>query len=150
MAQSLAKRTVHVVYSTKNREPVLTKPIREKLFAYSIGILKSLDCVTIAINGTEDHLHALIIISKTIALSKMIQELKGGTSRWLKDQDDTLKLFAWQGGYGAFSVSESQIPNVTNYIARQEEHHRRVSFQEELRLLLKKHNIEFDENYLWT
>jgi REP element-mobilizing transposase RayT len=150
MAQSLAKIIIHVVFSTKNREPVLSAATRKDLFAYIVGILNSLDCRTIAIDGTEDHVHMLIAMSKTISLSKMMEEMKGGSSRWLNSRDETGNPFAWQAGYGAFSVSESQIPVVVDYITRQEEHHRKTTFQEELVLLLKKHNIEFDERYLWT
>ena len=125
MAQSLSK-----IISTKNREPVLSKAVRGDLFAYMIGILNSLDCVTITINGVEDHVHALIIMSKTISVSKMMAEMKGGSSRWLNSRDATKKHFEWQAGYGAFSVSESNIPNVIEYIAVQEEHHKKMTFQE--------------------
>ena len=150
MAQSLAKITIHAVFSTKNRKPVLSMAIRNDLFAYIVGILNSLDCVTLAINGTEDHVHVLIAMAKTISLSEMMQAIKGGSSRWLNLQPAMAQHFAWQAGYGAFSVSESQIAKVVNYIAGQEEHHRKTTFQEELILLLKKHKIEFDEQHLWT
>ena len=124
--------------------------IRHDLFAYIAGILNSMDCITLAINGTEDHAHILIVMAKAISLSKMTQEVKGGSSRWLNSQTAKTKHFAWQAGYGAFSVSESQIVKVADYIAKQEEHHRKITFQEELILLLKKHNIEFEEQHLWT
>ena len=150
MAQSLAKIIVHVVFSTKNREPLLVTTIRNDLFTYIVGILNSLECITLAINGTEDHVHALIGMSKTISLSKMMEEIKGGSSRWLNAQKMTAKHFSWQAGYGAFSVSESQISTVVHYIEEQEQHHRKMTFQDELISLLKKHNIEFDERYLWT
>jgi len=150
MAQSLAKIVIHVVFSTKNREPALSTAIRNDLFAYIVGILDSLNCVVLAINGMEDHVHSLILMSKTVSLSKMMEEMKGGSSRWLNLRGSTVKPFAWQAGYGAFSVSESQIAKVVDYIARQEDHHRKTTFQDELILLLKKHRIEFDERYLWT
>jgi len=150
MAQSLAKITIHVVFSTKNREPLLSSATRNNLFAYIVGILNSLDCVTLIINGTEDHVHLMTVMSKTISLSKMIGELKGGSSRWMNSRDEAMKNFAWQAGYGAFSVSDSQIPKVINYIKGQEEQHRKMTFQDELIMLLKKHKIEFDERYLWT
>jgi len=129
MAQSLSKIIVHVVFSTKNREPVLSKAVRCDLFAYMIGILNSLDCVTVTINGVEDHVHALIIVSKTISVSKMMAEMKGGSSRWLNSRDVTTEHFAWQAGYGAFSVSESNIPNVIEYIVAQEERHKKQHFK---------------------
>lgn len=150
MAQSLAKIILHIVYTTKNREPVLSETVRDDLYAYTVGILNAIGCVKLAINGAADHVHALVIMSKTIALTQMIEDIKRGSSRWLKSQSPKLTHFSWQGGYGAFSVSESQVPKVVNYIKNQEEHHRNISFQDELRLLLKKHKIEFDENHLWS
>jgi len=150
MAQSLSKITIHVVFSTKDRRPFLSTTARADLFAYMVGILNSLDCVTVAINGTEDHVHALIIMAKTISVSKMLEEMKGGSSRWLKSHDATMKHFAWQSGYAAFSVSESQVPRVVDYIAGQEEHHKVTAFQDELLLLLEKHKIKIDERYIWT
>ena len=150
MAQSLAKIVVHVVFSTKNREPFLATTIRKDLFAYLVGILNSSGCPTLAINGTEDHVHVLTVMSKTMTLSEMLQKMKGGSSHWLNQQAATKTHFAWQAGYGAFSVSESQISKVVDYIADQEEHHRKMTFQDELISLLKKHKIEFDERHLWT
>ena len=147
MAQSLTKIVVHVIFGTKNREQLLTTAIRDDLFAYIVGILNSLDCITLAINGTEDHVHGLIVMSKTISLSKMMEEMKGGSSRWLNSHVAAKGRFAWQAGYGAFSVSESQIPRVVNYIKGQEEHHRKTTFQNELIMFLKKHRIECGERY---
>ena len=150
MAQSLTKITVHIVFSTKNRQPILSTAIRNDLFAYIVGILNSLDCVTLSINGTEDHVHILTVMAKTISLSKMMQDVKGGSSRWLNAQTTIAEPFAWQAGYGAFSVSESQISKVVDYIAGQEEHHRTTTFQDELISLLKKHKIEFEEQHIWA
>jgi REP element-mobilizing transposase RayT len=150
MSQSLAKIIVHVVYGTKNREPFLSKTIRAKLYAYTVGILNDQHCITLAINGVEDHVHLLIILSKNISVSKILEEVKKGTSRWLKTQGAAFQHFSWQGGYGAFSVSESQIPKVIEYINNQEQHHQKISFQDELKALLNKHHIDFDEQYLWT
>ncbi len=150
MPQSLAKISVHVVFSTKNREPWLGVTVRDKLYAYIVGILDTLHCITLAIGGTEDHLHALISMSRTITLAKMVEDMKRGSSRYLKTCGPALKNFSWQGGYGAFSVSESQLQKVSAYIHHQEEHHKTKAFQDELRLLLTKHNIPFDEQYLWS
>ena len=150
MAQSFSKIAVHAVFSTKDRKPFLSTAVRADLFGYMVGILNSLNCATIMINSTEDHVHVLINMAKTISVSKMMEEMKGGSSRWLKSHDATMKNFAWQAGYGVFSVSESQIPRVVDYIAGQEEHHKSTTFQDELLLLLKKHKIEFDERYIWT
>ena len=150
MAQSLGKLLVHIVYSTKNRAPLLSATIRPKLYAYTVGILNTLDCVTLAINGTEDHVHALVSMSRNISVAKMVEDMKRGSSRWIKEQDENFRHFSWQNGYGAFSVSESQTAKVIEYIKIQEEHHRKIPFQEEFMQLLKKHGIEFDERYLWA
>lgn len=150
MSQSLSKVVVHVVYSTKNRRPFLKEPVREKLYAHTVGILNTLGCVTLAINGAEDHVHVLIIMSRTVTIAKMLEDMKRGSSRWLKTQSPELTNFAWQGGYSIFSVSESMVPTVKNYIDGQPERHRKMTFQEELRLILERHNIAFDEEHLWS
>ena len=150
MSQSLTKIVVHAVYSTKDRRPYLSKNVRTQLYPYKIGILDTLGCITLAIGGIDDHVHVLFSLSKTITLSKAMEELKGGASRWLRAEQPDMKNFAWQGGFGAFSVSESQIPKVVEYIENQERHHQVLSFQDELKSLLKKHRIDFDEQYLWT
>ena len=128
---------------------MLPSAVRPELFAYIGGILKSLGCVPLAINGTNDHVHLLFILSKTVTLAKVFEEVKGTSSQWIKTKPGVPKTFAWQGGYGAFSVSESMRQKVSDYIARQEEHHRIKSFKEELIELFQKHQIEYDEKYLW-
>ena len=150
MSQSLTRLIVHAIFSTKNREPILPAEIRSDLYAYMGGILTSLGCVPLAINGTNDHVHLLFIQSKNITLAKVFEEVKGTTSQWIKTKSVDLQTFTWQGGYGAFSVSESQRQKVSDYIANQEEHHRKLTFKEELLALFRKHNIEYDEKYLWT
>ncbi|MCL2117854.1 MAG: IS200/IS605 family transposase [Planctomycetaceae bacterium] len=149
MSQSFAKFIAHVVYSTKNREPILAEPIRQDLYNYTAGILNTVDCMTLGIGGTSDHVHVLVQMSRTMTLAKMVEEMKRGTSRWIKTRGTNFQWFSWQGGYGAFSVSESQLTLVKQYIANQEEHHRKKTFQDEFRTLLKKHNIAFDEKYIW-
>jgi len=150
MSQSLTRLIVHGIFSTKNREPILSVEIRPDLYAYMGGILKGLDCVPLAIGGTDDHVHLLFIQSKNIALAKVFEEVKGTSSQWIKTKSASLKTFAWQGGYGAFSVSESQRQKVNEYISQQDDHHRKLTFKEELIALFKKHHVEFDEKYLWT
>ncbi|MCL2709895.1 MAG: IS200/IS605 family transposase [Planctomycetaceae bacterium] len=150
MSQSLTRLIVHAIFSTKNREPMLSPEIRPELYVYMGGILKSLGCVPLAINGTNDHVHLLFILSKNIALAKVFEEVKGTSSQWIKTKSAIMKTFSWQGGYGAFSVSESQCQKVSDYIAHQEEHHRKLTFKEELLALFQKHNVEYDEKYLWT
>ena len=150
MSQSLTRLIVHAIFSTKNREPMLSPEIRPELYVYMGGILKSLSCAPLAINGTDDHVHLLFILSKNIALAKVFEEVKGTSSQWIKTKSAVMKTFAWQGGYGAFSVSESQHQKVSDYIAHQEEHHRKLTFKDELLALFQKHNVEYDEKYLWT
>ncbi len=151
MPQSLAKITIHIVFSTKNREPTLQDAeLRKELFAYMATILRdNVDSPALLINGMEDHIHGLISLSRKFAIMKVIQEAKTETSKWLKRQSPRLSDFSWQAGYGAFSVSESNIPMLRKYIQNQEEHHRKMTFQDEFRELCNRHNIEIDERYVW-
>jgi len=149
MPQSLAKNLIHLIYSTKNRDGCLTPAIRPKLFAYQAGILQEWDSPAIVIGGDADHVHALFILSKNHTLCKVIEEVKKGSSKWIKTQGKGFARFHWQNGYGAFSVSQSHVTRVRRYIERQTEHHRTMSFQEEFRLFLKRHGIEYDERYVW-
>jgi REP element-mobilizing transposase RayT len=150
MSQSLSNVLLHLVFSTKNRVPYLKDPqIRETLDAYFVGTLKNLESPSLITKSVEDHVHILCQMSKQITISGLIKEIKIATSSWLKKQSRSLKDFHWQSGYGAFSVSQSRVGHVRRYILNQEEHHKTVSFQDELRALLKKHKIEFDERYLW-
>ncbi|HEY0257485.1 MAG TPA: transposase [Candidatus Methylacidiphilales bacterium] len=150
MPQSLAKILVHTVFSTKNRYPFLRdRKLCEELHRYLGGILTNLDCPPIIIGGAEDHIHVLCQLSRTCEPATMVKELKRGSSLWLKTKGPELRDFAWQNGYGMFSIDFSQIESVRKYIAGQEEHHRRVSFQDELRQLLQRNDIPFDEQYAW-
>ena len=150
MSQSLAKILVHIVFSTKNRQTFLQdEAIRGELHAYTIGVLKSLESPSIAINSVEDHIHILCLLSRKIAVMKLVEEIKTSTSKWIKTKGQTYRGFYWQGGYGAFSVSESKREEVQRYIQHQAEHHRRLTFQEEFRQLCVKHGIEIDERYVW-
>jgi putative transposase len=150
MPQSLAKILVHSVFATKDRRPFLReKNRREELHRYIGGILNQLDCPPIIIGGVEDHVHLLCVLSRTCPVAEMVKEVKRGSSLWLKTKGADLQSFAWQNGYGIFSIGFSQIETVRNYIARQEEHHRKVSFQDEFRELLRRYEMEFDEQYVW-
>ena len=150
MPQSLAKILVHTVFSTKDRRPFLRdEPLRDELYRYLGGILSNLDCQPIIVGGVEDHVHLFCALSRTCSAAEMVKEVKRGSSLWLKTRNPDLHDFAWQNGYGIFSVGFSQIESVKAYIAGQEEHHRRVSFQDEFRQLLKRYEIEFDERYVW-
>jgi REP element-mobilizing transposase RayT len=149
MAQSLAKNYIHLIFSTKGREPLLRDDIRPQLHAYLGGILRDLNSPAIEINSEPDHLHVLFVMSRTMSLSQIVQEIKTGTSAWLKKQSTEYANFHWQNGYAAFSVSQSSVPDVRNYVRNQREHHRRMTFQDEVREFLRRFEIEFDERYLW-
>jgi putative transposase len=150
MPQSLAKILVHSVFSTKDRRPSLRdKPLRDELHRYLGGILVNLECQPIIVGGVEDHVHILSTLSRTCEASEMVKEVKRGSSLWLKTKSPELQDFAWQNGYGMFSIGFSQIGSVRDYIAGQEAHHRRVSFQDEFRQFLRRYEIEFDEQYVW-
>ena len=151
MSQSLAKVIVHITYSTKNRQPWLDDPeLRAELYAYKSTVLKrDVDSPAILINGVEDHIHILCLLSRKFAIKDVIKHAKTETSKWLKKQATALKDFQWQGGYGIFSVSQSNVGQVKRYIANQEEHHKRMTFQDEFRELCKKHGVEIDERYVW-
>ena len=150
MPQSLAKILVHTVFSTKDRRPFLRERlIREELHRYLGGILSHLDCQPVIVGGVEDHVHLLCALSRTCEAAAMVKEVKRGSSLWLKTKSPDLQDFAWQNGYGIFSIGFSQIETSRNYIAKQEDHHRKVSFQDEFREFLKRYEIEFDERYVW-
>ena len=149
MPQSLSMNLVHLIFSTKNRVATITPAIRSELYAYLVGILIEWNSPTIVIGGAYDHVHALFVLSKNHALCKVVEEVKKGSSKWIKAQGKAFASFFWQNGYGAFSVSLSQVENVRRYIEQQEEHHRTMTFQEEFRKILSRHRLEFDERYVW-
>jgi putative transposase len=150
MPQSLANVLLHVIFSTKNRAPYLENiELRSDLHAYLAGTLQSLDCPALIVGGVADHVHILCQLSRSISIAKLIQESKTESSKWVKEGDRSLSGFQWQNGYAALSVSQSNTPRVRQYIATQEEHHRSRSFQDELRIFLRRHQIEFDERYVW-
>lgn len=149
MSQSLVKNLVHLVYSTKHREPWIPKEHREALWAYQAGIFKAMESPALIIGGVEDHVHALFALSKNQALAKVVEEVKKGSSKWMKSDGPRLKQFSWQAGYAAFSVSQSNVEAVAKYIGDQERHHRKMTFRDELRALFTRHAVEFDERYVW-
>ena len=150
MSQSLAKILVHTVFSTKDRAPFLRdRELRDQLHQYLGGILVKLDCQPIIVGGVDDHVHFLCSLSRTCEPSAMVKEVKRGSSLWLKGKDHELHNFAWQSGYGIFSIGVSQIELVRAYIAEQEQHHKKVSFQDEFRQFLRKYEIPFDERHVW-
>ncbi|HEY3967663.1 MAG TPA: transposase [Planctomycetaceae bacterium] len=150
MPQSLANVLLHIVFSTKNRAPFLkSKDLRESLNAYMVGTLQNIECPSLITRSVEDRLHCLCHLSRKLSIAQLIEEMKTESSIWVKKQSPSLQDFYWQSGYGAFSVSQSNVEQVKVYIANQEEHHRKITFQDEFRALLRRHKIEFDERYVW-
>jgi putative transposase len=146
--QSLANILTHLIFSTKNREPLLAdKDLRKKAHAYLAAVLKDLRCPTLIVGGVADHVHILCQLCKTQSVSVIMEHLKVSSSRWLKTQE--VRTFSWQRGYGAFSVSQSNVASVVSYIEKQQEHHRTLTFEEEFRLFLKRYRAAFDERYVW-
>jgi len=149
MGQSLVKNYIHIVFSTKYREPLIHQPYENELHSYLGGICKNLECHPIKIGGYIDHIHILCMLSKKIALMKLIEEVKSHSSKWIKTKDELLRNFYWQDGYGTFSVNPSEIDTVIAYIENQHEHHKKITFQDEYRAFLKKYKVEYDERYVW-
>ena len=150
MPQSLANVLLHIVFSTKHRQPFLrNRQARDVMTGYVIGTLRNLQCPSLAVGVVEDHIHILCNLHRTITIAKLVEEVKTSSSARIKEEGPELVNFHWQNGYGAFSVSQSNVDEVRRYVLNQEEHHRRRTFQEEFRLLLACHQIEFDERYVW-
>ncbi len=138
----------HIVYATKDRKPILSEDIFPRLVKYTGGILRELGGQLLEAGGVEDHLHIMAILPATLAVANVIRDVKSGTSGWVHQTFEQLHDFHWQDGYAAFSVSHSAIPKVLKYIRSQREHHRKMTFEEEIRTLLKRHGIAFDERFL--
>jgi REP element-mobilizing transposase RayT len=148
MPHSLTDLVVHVIFSTKDRRPLLDDALTPRLFAYIKAIVQERGARVLNINGSPDHLHLLLSLSATVALADLMRFVKGGSSRWVRTEFPDRRAFGWQDGYAAFSVSHSRLDQVYQYIARQPEHHARVTFRDELVVLLKKHEITYDDRYL--
>ena len=149
MSQALAKIYLHLIFSTKNRECSIPDDVRCDLHSYMGGILHGLGCSPIEINTEPDHAHILFVMTRTETVSNVVGQIKKSSNDWLRNRDAQFRDFYWQGGYGVFSVSQSNVEEVRHYIRGQREHHKRVSFQEEFRSFLKRYEIEFDERYVW-
>jgi len=148
--QSLSAVYIHLVFSTKERRPFFRdKVLRESLHAYLGAVSKELECPPLKVGGAEDHVHLLCRFARTIAQAEWVKEVKRVSNLWLKERSGDYRDFQWQGGYADFSVSQSNLEQVISYIAGQEQHHNKMSFQDELRALLRKHNLEWDERYIW-
>jgi putative transposase len=150
MAHSLSKIIVHTVFSTRERRPfLLDESLRKSLHGCLFEILGNMECVPFVVGGVEDHVHALSILGRTITAAILVKELKRRSALWLKSTQPGMTHFAWQEGYGMFSVSYSHLEVVKEYIEGQEKHHRKISFQDEFRTLLKRYDIHAEEKYLW-
>ena len=149
MAHTLSRLLTHVIFSTKDRVPHIDAELKPQLLAYMGGIVNELDGEPLIINGVANHVHLLVRLRPAVALSKLLRVLKTNSSRWVHEAWKSRSTFGWQTGYAAFSVSESNVRRVSRYIAEQEEHHRKVSFQEEFTAFLQKHRIDYDERYIW-
>jgi REP element-mobilizing transposase RayT len=149
MPQSLSYLLTHIVFSTKDRAPVIDATVRPALHAYLATVARNVDCECFRVGGVADHVHLAVRLSRTITMAQLIEELKTSSSKWLKTQSTTLSAFAWQRGYGTFSVSPSDLNALLHYIDTQEEHHRTRTFQDEYRAFLTKYGVEYDERYVW-
>jgi REP element-mobilizing transposase RayT len=150
MAQSLARLWTHLIFSTKERFQFLAdEQVRRDMQAYLATVLRSCDCETMIVNGTADHVHALFALSRKHSIAGVVKEIKRTSSSWVKEVSPAVRKFHWQNGYGAFSVSQSHVGRVCQYIENQERHHRGRSFQDEYREFLKKYEIKYDERYVW-
>jgi REP element-mobilizing transposase RayT len=150
MPQSLSNVLVHIVFSTKHRKPWLRNAeARSAMTGYLVGTLQNLKCPSLIVGVAEDHVHILCNLHRTTSVAKLVEELKTSSSARIKEEGPELRAFHWQNGYGVFSVSQSNVEQVKHYIDTQEEHHRVRTFQEEFRLLLERHQIPYDERYVW-
>jgi len=149
MSQSLSYLLVHLIFSVKDRRPLIAPPLRTEMNAYLRSILEHLKCQPVIVNGAEDHVHLLFFLARDLSLSEAVAKLKSNSSRWMKTKAPELDAFSWQRGYSVFSVSKSNFAVARTYIANQEEHHRRFNFMEEVKKFLDKHEIAYDERFLW-
>ena len=149
MPQSLARVVVHIVFSTKNREPWLDDELRPRVFAYLAEVGRDHECEVYRVGGMPDHVHLAVQLGRTISVANLVKVVKQTSSVWIKREGRNHGGFAWQAGYGAFSVGVSQLPALVEYIDKQEEHHRAKGFQEEYRGFLKRYGLDYDERYVW-
>ena len=149
MSQSLVRNYIHLVFSTKHRQPFIDKAIEDELHRYISGICAGMDCQPIQTGGTSDHVHTLFLLNKKLTLVKAVEQIKSHSSSWVKTKGDAYTDFYWQSGYGAFSVNPYEVDKVIDYIIHQREHHAKVTFQDEFRAFLKKYRIDYDERYVW-
>ena len=149
MPQSLVSLHVHIVFSTKHREALITPELVPRLYGYLGGIARGADSPVVAIGGVPDHVHILVSLGRRTCVADLVRDLKANSSGWIHEEFAGLVKFAWQAGYGAFAVSKSNVEAGKAYIANQEEHHKKQTFKDEYREFLRRHEIEWDEKYVW-
>lgn len=149
MPQSLSSILVHLVFSTKHREPYISPDIEPELHAYLAAVFRECHSPALTINGTENHVHALFALSRTITVAELVEEIKKRSSKWAKTKGGPQRNFQWQAGYGAFSIGQSNVEALKKYIAEQKEHHRRRTFEDEYKRFLEKYRVSYDERYVW-
>ena len=150
MPQSLSSILIHLIFSTKNREPFISTAIEPELRPYMAKIFRELKSPSLTIGGSDDHVHILFSLGRTIEVADLIQEVKTESSKWIKTKGQKFENFHWQRGYGAFSIGQSEVATLKRYIAGQRIHHQRVTFQDEYRKFLESNGIDYDERYVWN
>ena len=149
MSQSLAQILIHIIFSTKKRQRLILPEITQELYSYMVGTALAHESQVHEIGGVEDHVHLLISLPRTLPLSKLVEEIKRGSSKWIKTKGKPYYDFAWQNGYGAFSIGQSGYEGLRKYIQTQKDHHKSISFQDEYRAFLNKYRVTYDEKYVW-
>ena len=150
MPQSLSDVTLHLIFSTKGRFPFLDHEVRDRMHRYLAILCRDLGSTCHKVGGVSDHVHVVTSLPRTFSQSQLLEDIKKKSSKWIKETDRSkYGKFAWQAGYGAFSISRSNLDEVVSYVANQETHHQKLSFQDEYRTFLEKHNVEYDERYVW-
>ena len=149
MPQSLSRVIIHLIFSTKDRQPWIDPEVRPRMHAYLATVCRDLGGEVHRVGGMADHVHIVTTLPRTISQAELVEKAKTSSSAWIKTLGNTNAEFHWQRGYGAFSVSASQLEEVVRYVENQDEHHRTRTFQQEFREVLRKHNLPFDERYVW-
>jgi len=149
MPQSFASIPIHFIWSTRDRQPFILPEIENELHRYMASIFRAYDSPALSIDGIENHIHALSLLSRKISVAKLVEEVKKGSSKWIKTKGGIYQKFYWQRGYAALAIGQSGIEALKQYIANQKEHHRKKTFQEEYIAFLKKYHIAYDERYVW-
>lgn len=149
MPQSLANIPLHCIWNTRDRVPSIKPEIEIEMFRYMAAIFRQYESPALAINGTENHVHVLTVLSRKITVAKLIEEVKKSSSKWIKTRGEYYRNFYWQSGYAALGIGQSNVETLKRYIANQKEHHRKTAFQEEYIAFLKNYGIEYDERYVW-